>query len=211
MSDIKDLLESNQEWVRDVVETQPEFFAELAQGQSPEYLWIGCSDSRVPPNEIVGRLPGDMFVHRNIANLFKATDLNCQSVLQYAVDFLKVKHIIVCGHYGCGGVQASMGNGDHGVIDSWISSIKDMYTREKEAIESVADDAARFKLMCELNTKEQVINLAHSKTIQRAWQRGQEVAIHGWIFDIGSGVLKDLDVTVHGENDIEALYRFSKP
>jgi len=207
MSDIKDLLESNKAWANEVVAEQPEFFTTLAKQQNPEYLWIGCSDSRVPANQIVGRLPGEMFVHRNVANLVKHTDLNCLSVVQYAVDVLKVKHIIVCGHYGCGGVRAAMGQDDNGIVDTWLRSVKDMYSAKRKQIESIADDEERFHKFCEMNVEQQVLNLSHSKAVQRVWQRGQDLAIHGWVYGLEDGVLKDLNVSVSSMNDIEEIYR----
>lgn len=209
MSDIKDLLESNKAWANEVVAEQPEFFATLAKQQNPEYLWIGCSDSRVPANQIVGRLPGEMFVHRNVANLVKHTDLNCLSVVQYAVDVLKVKHIIVCGHYGCGGVRAAMGQDDNGIVDTWLRSVKDMYSAKRKQIESIADEEERFRKFCEMNVEQQVLNLSHGKAVQRAWQSGQSLAIHGWIYGLEDGVLKDLNVSVSSMNDIEEIYRVS--
>ena len=209
MSNIKDLLKSNKAWANDIEAQQPEFFSTLAKQQTPEYLWIGCSDSRVPANQIVGLLPGEMFVHRNIANLVKHTDLNCLSVVQYAVDVLKVKHIIVCGHYGCGGVRAAMGQDDNGIVDTWLRSVKDMYSAKRKQIESIADDEERFCKFCEMNVEQQVLNLSHNKVVQGAWQRGQALAIHGWIYGLQDGILKDLNVSVSSMNDIEEIYRIS--
>ena len=209
MSDIQDLLDANKQWAGDVVAKQPEHFAPLAEGQSPEYLWIGCSDSRVPANQVVGRLPGEMFVHRNIANQVKYSDLNCQSVIQYAVDVLKVKHIIVCGHYGCGGVMAATKGDNNGIVDEWLRAVKDMLNRERETIEAVTDADERFRLLCDLNVKEQVANVARLKTIQLAWLRGQELSIHGWVYDIKDGHINNLDVTITGQQDIDAIYRLN--
>lgn len=209
MSDIGELLDANKKWVDDVVSKQPKFFATLAKQQSPKYLWIGCSDSRVPANEIVGCLPGELFVHRNVANLVKHTDLNCLSVVQYAIDILKVEHIIVCGHYGCGGITAAMASDNHGIVDAWLRSVKDMYARERAAIEAVTDMEQRHRLLCEMNVKEQVAILSHTKSVQRGWQRGQDIAIHGWIYGIENGLIKDLEVTVQSMDEIDEIYRMS--
>jgi carbonic anhydrase len=207
MSGIQDLLDANKQWAKSVSDNDPDFFPALAQQQKPEYLWIGCSDSRVPANQITGLLPGEVFVHRNIANLVKYTDFNCQSVVQYAVDVLKVKHIIVCGHYGCGGVKAATTSDNNGMVDEWIRSIKDMYARDREKIEQVKDETERFRLLCELNAKEQVANLSRTKTIQAAWGRGQDLEVHGWIYDIKDGLLKDLQVSISAKEQLEEIYQ----
>jgi len=178
-----------------MIRRNPRFFKSLARQQSPRFLWIGCSDSRVPANEIVGLLPGELFVHRNVANLVIHTDMNCLSVLQYAVDVLKVEHVIVCGHYGCGGVAAAVGDRRHGLIDNWLRHIRDIYQRRKEELASEPDQAARLRRLCEINVEEQVANASHTTIVQDAWHRGQKLRIHGWIYDIQDGLLKDLGVS----------------
>lgn len=201
------LLDNNREWAEKVQREDPTFFSRLAAQQTPEYLWIGCSDSRVPANELLGLLPGDVFVHRNVANLVIHTDFNCLSVIQFAVEVLKVKHIIVCGHYGCGGVRAALNNDRHGLIDNWLRNIKDVYNRFETKFERVDDDKAREDLLCELNVMEQVNNVCHTTIVQNAWERGQELAIHGWIYSIKDGRLQDLGVCITGNEAIPEIYR----
>lgn len=205
---IADLMAANRRWAARMEEEHPGFFAELATQQSPEFLWIGCSDSRVPANEIVGLLPGELFVHRNVANLVKDSDFNCQSVLQFAVDILKVKHIIVCGHYGCGGVRTAMSNQNTGLSDNWLRTIKDLYFRERAGIDAIGEPEARVNALCELNVRTQVTNVVHTKIVQHAWHRGQELAVHGWIYDIRDGIVRDLGVSVRDMSSIEEIYRF---
>lgn len=192
---LKPLFDNNRRWAERISLEHPRFFEQLATQQSPEYLWIGCSDSRVPSNQIIDLMPGEVFVHRNIANMVIHTDLNCLSVLQYAVDVLKVKHIMVVGHYGCGGVRAAMGSQRLGLIDNWLGHLRDIY-RMHQAPLAELDDAAKFDRLCELNVIEQVANVTSSTIVQEAWHRGQEVAVHGWIYGIDNGLLTDLDVTV---------------
>ncbi len=194
MRTLRDFFERNRRWAEKVKETDPDFFMNLSRQQKPEYLWIGCSDSRVPANEIVDMLPGTIFVHRNIANLVIDTDLNCLSVVQYAVEILRVRHIIVCGHYGCGGVQAAMEDREHGLMDSWLQNIRDVYSRHRERVDAVEDERARIDLMCELNVIEQAANLCRTAIVRSAWQSGRELAVHGWIYGIEDGILRDLDV-----------------
>jgi carbonic anhydrase len=190
------LLEKNRRWSDSVKEREPDFFTELAKQQSPEFLWIGCSDSRVAANTIVGLQPGEIFVHRNIANIVTHTDMNCLSVIQFAVEVLKVKDIIVTGHYGCGGVLAAMDGARHGMIDNWLRHIQDTASIYEEFLAAQPDNQARLDKLCELNVIEQVINVAETTTLEDAWNRGQEVAIHGLIYDLGDGILRDLDVSV---------------
>jgi len=190
------LLEKNRRWSDSVKEREPDFFTELAKQQSPEFLWIGCSDSRVAANTIVGLQPGEIFVHRNIANIVTHTDMNCLSVVQFAVEVLKVKDIIVTGHYGCGGVLAAMDGARHGMIDNWLRHIQDTANLYEEYLASISDNRSRLDKLCELNVIEQVINVAETTTLEDAWNRGQEVAIHGLIYDLGDGILRDLDVSV---------------
>ncbi|AQZ93555.1 carbonate dehydratase [Halopseudomonas phragmitis] len=211
MPDLKQLFVNNRQWAEAIKEEDPEFFSKLAGQQAPEYLWIGCADSRVPANEIVGLLPGELFVHRNVANVVLHTDLNCLSVMQYAVDVLKVKHIIVTGHYGCGGVQAAMRNRQLGLIDGWLRSIRDLYYENWDRLEKLPDDETKLDRMCELNVIQQVANVSHSSIVQNAWHRGQDLAVHGFIYGIKDGHLKNLNVTVRGLEQIPEQYRLSLP
>ncbi|MGL4712333.1 MAG: carbonate dehydratase [Shewanella sp.] len=192
---LQPLFDNNRRWAGRIRQENPDFFEQLAKQQNPEYLWIGCSDSRVPSNQIIDLMPGEVFVHRNIANMVIHTDLNCLSVLQYAVDVLKVKHIMVVGHYGCGGVRAAMGTQRLGLIDNWLGHLRDIY-RIYQAELLQMDEAKRFARLCELNVIEQVANVTSSTIVQEAWDRGQDVAVHGWIYGIDNGLLTDLDVTV---------------
>lgn len=201
------LLEKNKRWSDSVKELEPDFFTELAKQQSPEYLWIGCSDSRVAANTIVGLRPGEIFVHRNIANIVTHTDMNCLSVIQFAVEVLEIKHIIVTGHYGCGGVQAAIEDTRHGLIDNWLRHIQDTASFYEEYLESLADDGSRFDKLCELNVVEQVINVSETTTVQDAWTRGQQVAVHGLIYDLSDGILRDLDVSVDKRLDKREMRR----
>ncbi|ASF14477.1 MULTISPECIES: carbonate dehydratase [Shewanella] len=192
---LKPLFDNNRRWAGRISQEHPDFFEQLAKQQNPEYLWIGCSDSRVPSNQIIDLMPGEVFVHRNIANMVIHTDLNCLSVLQYAIDVLKVKHIMVVGHYGCGGVRAAMGNQRLGLIDNWLGHLRDVYRLHHDELMQM-DEAKRFDRLCELNVIEQVSNVTSSTIVQEAWSRGQELAVHGWIYGIDNGLLTDLDVTV---------------
>jgi carbonic anhydrase len=202
----KKLLDNNKSWVTEQLVLDPQYFEKLAQGQTPEYLWIGCSDSRVPANTITGTDPGEMFVHRNIANMVVHSDMNMLSVLSYAVEVLKVKHIIVCGHYGCGGVNAAMGNKQIGLIDNWLRHIKDVYRyhhKELDAIENMEQRARRF---VEVNVMEQVHDLGKTSIVQNAWKNKQPLHIHGWVYDINDGIIKDLDVTFTCTKDLHKVY-----
>ena len=189
------VFESNKKWAEKVNEEDPLFFETLAKLQNPEYLWIGCSDSRVPANEIMGVKPGEVFVHRNIANMVIHTDLNCLSVIQYAIDVLKIKHIIVCGHYDCGGVNAAMDRCSHGLIDNWLRHIKDIYRIHEQELSNLKSVKERNNRLCELNIIEQVRNICDTTIVQDAWDRGQELYIHGWVYYLKDGVLKDLNVS----------------
>ncbi|MBU0484471.1 MAG: carbonate dehydratase [Proteobacteria bacterium] len=204
---LKNLFEKNKQWAGKIKEFDPDFFTKLSKQQNPEFLWVGCSDSRVPANEIVDMMPGEIFVHRNIANLVIHTDLNCLSVIQYAVEILKVKHIIVCGHYGCGGIKAAMDNRDHGLIDNWLRNIKDIYRFYQDRIDLLSEEKDRIDLLCELNVVEQVANICHTTIVQRAWKSGQELAVHGWIYSIEDGILKDLDVCTTNLDEISQTHR----
>ena len=178
----------------------------LSEQQSPEYLWIGCSDSRVPANQIMGLLPGEVFVHRNIANVVVHTDLNCLSVIQYAVEVLKVKHIMVVGHYGCGGVEAAMSKQPLGLIDNWLRHIKDVYRLHKDKIDATVDDKKRFDLLCELNVMEQVANVCHTTCVQNAWRNGQKLSVHGWVYGLDNGIIKDLKISTSALDEVDHLY-----
>ncbi|MFC1523905.1 carbonate dehydratase [Thermodesulfobacteriota bacterium] len=204
---LKNLFDKNKKWAEKVKKSDHDFFLNLSKQQNPEYLWIGCSDSRVPANEIVDMLPGEIFVHRNIANLVIHTDLNCLSVIQYAVEVLKVKHIIVCGHYGCGGIQAAMENKDLGLIDNWLRNIKDLYRSHQAKIDALPNEKEKINRMCELNVVEQVANICHTTIIQNAWKSGQELAVHGWIYSIEDGILKDLNVCITNPDEISHTHR----
>jgi carbonic anhydrase len=204
MISINQLFENNKAWVSDLTQNDPEFFSRLAHQQAPKYLWIGCSDSRVPANEIVGLLPGELFVHRNVANIVVHTDLNCLSVLQFAVDVLKVEHVIVCGHYGCGGVRAASEGARLGLVDNWLRNIQDINHKHEERIRNSPSEE-RLDLLCELNVIEQAVNVAQTTIVQDAWLRGQKLSIHGWIYAISNGLLRDLECTMSGLEDMTAV------
>ncbi|MFB9884867.1 carbonate dehydratase [Balneatrix alpica] len=203
---LPDLFQSNQRWAQRIKDQDPEFFAKLAQQQSPEYLWIGCADSRVPANEIVDLLPGELFVHRNVANVVSHNDFNCHSVIQYAVEVLKVKHIMVVGHYGCGGVRAALEDASHGLIDNWLRNIKDVYFKHEQHFRQLSSQDERVDLLCELNVMEQMINVCHTTIVQNAWRAGQELHVHGWIYDIQDGILKDLGLCVSALDQIPSYH-----
>ncbi|MDT5270643.1 MAG: carbonic anhydrase [Acidobacteriota bacterium] len=202
MKTLKRLFDSNRAWAEEIRAREPGFFHELAQKQAPEYLWIGCSDSRVPSTQLVSLTPGEMFVHRNVANIVVHTDLNCLSVMQYAVEVLKVRHIIVCGHYGCGGVQAALEGARFGLIDNWLRHVQDVVEKHADALARCEDAAARLHLLCELNVREQVLNVCRTTVVQDAWERGQELSVHGWVYALEDGLLRDLGLCVTGPEDI---------
>ncbi len=202
---LRPLFDKNRDWAAKVTAEDPHFFEKLSQQQEPEYLWIGCADSRVPANQIVDLLPGEVFVHRNIANVVVHTDLNCLSVIQYAVDVLKVRHIMVVGHYGCGGIKAAMETNEFGLIDNWLRHIKDVYRLHKSEVDSLDTFPAKFDRMCELNVIEQVANVCQTSIVQNAWKRGQDLVVHGWCYSIQDGHITDLNVTV--SNALEAEIR----
>lgn len=201
------ILENNIEWVEATLAEDPNYFTDLAKGQTPPLLWIGCSDSRVPANEIIGAKPGEVFVHRNIANLVVHSDMNMLSVLDYAVNVLKVKHVLVCGHYGCGGVKAAMGNDSVGIIDNWIRHIKDVYRLHKVELDGIEDETARFNRFVELNVIEQVCDLAKTSIVQSAWKNGQELSLHGWAYGLNSGFVTDLNVNFSSDKDLDDVYQ----
>lgn len=202
----KRLLENNKAWVTKQLSLNPDYFEDLAKGQSPEYLWIGCSDSRVPANEITGTKSGEIFVHRNIANMVVHSDMNMLSVLSYAVEVLKVKHVIVCGHYGCGGVNAAMGNKQYGLIDNWLRHLKDIYRIHSKELDGIKDEDHRSRRFVEINVMEQVLDLGKTSIVQNAWKTEQNLHLHGWVYDIRDGIIKDLDVTITGVEDLHNVY-----
>lgn len=206
MKILKSLFDKNLAWATAAKEKDPEFFSRLSTQQAPEYLWIGCSDSRVPPNQIVDLPPGEVFVHRNIANVVVHTDLNCLSVLQYSVEVLKVKHIIVCGHYGCGGIKAAMENQEHGLIDNWLRHIKDVIRFNAGKLKGLKHDK-KLDMLCELNVIEQVTNICNTTIVQNAWRKGAKISVYGWIYNIENGILKDLDTCITSIKQLEERYR----
>lgn len=206
MRDLSDLLENNRNWAGKIKAQQPDFFQTLSKQQSPQYLWVGCSDSRVPSNDIVGLMPGELFVHRNVANVVVHTDLNCLSVMQYAVEALKVKHIIVCGHYGCGGVRAALENNRLGLIDNWLRHVQDVKQKHEALLAGVDDESQRVDKLCELNVIEQVSNVCQTTIVQNAWERGQELAVHGWIYRLTDGLLRDLNICITKQDELATCY-----
>jgi carbonic anhydrase len=204
---IADLFERNRQWADSILEEDAEFFHRLSQQQNPDYLWIGCADSRVPANEILGMLPGDVFVHRNVANVVVHTDLNCLSVMQFAVDVLKVKHIIVTGHYGCGGVKAAVDRAKLGLIDNWLRHIQDVQTKHSVCLQPLQGEPALVDRMCELNVIEQVMNVSQSTVVQDAWARGQELSIHGFIYSVTDGLLRDLHMSASSTEEVQSCYK----
>lgn len=210
MSDFyKKILDNNKEWVETNLAKDPNYFKDLSTGQNPPLLWIGCSDSRVPANEITGTRAGEVFVHRNIANLVIHTDMNMLSVLDYAVNALKVKHVLVCGHYGCGGVKAAMGNESIGIIDNWIRNIKDVYRVHNEELSAIEDEDKKFNRMVELNVIEQVYNLAKTSIVQNAWNNGQELYLHGWVYGLNSGYVTDLNVNFSNNSELDTMFKLN--
>jgi len=207
MRTLKNLFDNNKAWSARMHKQDPEFFSQLSQQQSPGYLWIGCSDSRVPANQIVGLLPGELFVHRNVANLVVHTDLNCLSVMQFAVDMLKVRHIIVCGHYGCSGVQAALRRVRLGLSDNWLRNVEDVREKHHVLLERIRDDKQAHDRLCELNVIEQVFNVCQTSIARDAWEHGQELAVHGWIYGLHDGLLRDLNITVTDFHEALKIYQ----
>jgi carbonic anhydrase len=201
------LFENNSRWAASVRARDPAFFETLRHQQTPEFLWIGCSDSRVPANEIVGLMPGEMFVHRNVANVVVHTDLNCLSVLQYAVDVLRVRHVIVCGHYGCGGVRAALEGSRHGLVDNWLQHVRDVHDTHRARLEGLRDPEERHEVLCELNVATQVRNVCETTIVRDAWERGQSLAVHGWIYSIEDGRLRDLELCLGAPADAPVIER----
>jgi carbonic anhydrase len=204
------LFANNREWAAEVTRRDPEFFERLSRQQAPRYLWIGCSDSRVPANQIAGLPPGEMFVHRNVANVVVHTDLNCLSVIQFAVDVLQVEHIIVCGHYGCGGVLAALREDRMGLIDNWLRHVQDVRRKHQPQIDALGTEAERHSCLCELNVIEQVVNVCQTTVVRDAWARGQALAVHGWVYALSDGLLKDLGMCVTGETELAACFEESR-
>ncbi len=200
------LFKNNQAWAAQIKAADPDFFMNLSRQQNPEYLWIGCADSRVPANQIIGLMPGEVFVHRNIANIVAHADLNCLSVLQYAVDVLQVKHVIVCGHYGCGGIKAALDGRDHGLIDHWLCYIQDVYRCHKDELDALKGQKKNDRL-CELNIIEQVYNICQTAIVRNAWAAGRALDVHGWVYRIDDGILNDMDITVTSLDDFHQVYR----
>ena len=208
MSDFyKKILDNNKKWVEEQLDLDPEFFKDLAKGQQPPLLWIGCSDSRVPANQITNTLPGDIFVHRNIANVVVHTDMNMLSVLDYSVNVLKVKHVIVCGHYGCGGVNAALGNKQVGIIDNWLRNIRDVYRMHEREMSTIKDPEQKSNRMVELNAIEGAANVMNTSIVQNAWANGQELSIHAWVYSLKTGLIKDLKVSSHGLEDVSPAFK----
>jgi carbonic anhydrase len=206
MGTLDHLLQNNRAWAEGIKARDPEFFLKLSRQQLPNYLWIGCSDSRVPANEIVGLLPGELFVHRNVSNVVVHTDLNCLSVIQYAVDALKVKHIIVCGHYGCGGVRAALRSDRLGLIDNWLRHIQDVRQKHEGILTSISDETIRCDRLCELNVIEQTVNVSQTTIVRDAWGRGQKLSVHGWIYGLRDGILRDLNIFISRSDDTILAY-----
>ena len=203
----KNIVKNNREWVESCISQDPEYFRKLADRQQPPLLWIGCADSRVPANQIIGAEPGDVFVHRNIANMVVHSDMNMLSVLDYAVNVLKIKHVIVCGHYGCGGVEAALNNRTFGLIDNWLRHVQDVGAKHAPLLRACRDDAHRLQCLCELNVIEQVMNICHTSIARDAWERGQPLAVHGWIYGLKDGMLRDLDMTIAAPDEAREAYR----
>lgn len=199
---LKKIFDQNKQWAKNVTQSDPDFFEKLSVQQNPEYLWIGCADSRVPESQISGMIPGQVFVHRNIANIVSHTDLNCLSVIQYGVEVLKIKHIIVCGHYGCGGIKAAWEDKENGLIDNWLRNIQDVQRFHQNELDCIQSEKEKLDRLCELNVIEQVVNVCRTTIIRGAWKQNQELAVHGWIYNVKDGILKDLDICITNQGDI---------
>lgn len=210
MRELQKLFENNRIWSKNRRKEDAEAFLKLSEKQAPKYLWIGCSDSRLPANEILGLEPGELFVHRNVANLFPHTDFNCLSVLQYGVEYLGIEHVIVCGHYQCGGVAAAMENAQFGLVDNWLRNIRDVYFREKEELDRISETSLKYNRLVELNVLYQVMNVCHTTIIQNAWAKSKKLSIHGWVYDVSTGLLKDLNCCISSLNQIDETYRTLK-
>ncbi|HSX14188.1 MAG TPA: carbonate dehydratase [Chlamydiales bacterium] len=210
MKRLKILFQNNELWVASKMEKDPDYFSKTAKDQLPHYLWIGCSDSRVPANEIVGLEPGELFVHRNVANLCPHTDFNCLSVLEFAIDILKIEHVIVCGHYNCGGVKAAMMDHQLGLVDNWLRNIRDVFAANKQELDQIEDLGARYNRLVELNVLQQVKNICHTTIVQDAWHRKQPLTVHGWVYDLETGKLRDLGFNLSNIDDVDTIYHIKK-
>ena len=210
MRELQKLFENNRIWSQNRQKEDSEVFLKLSKKQTPKYLWIGCSDSRMPANEILGLEPGELFVHRNVANLFPHTDFNCLSVLQYGVEYLGIEHVIVCGHYQCGGVAAAMENAQFGLVDNWLRNIRDVYFREKEELDRISETPLKYNRLVELNVLYQVMNVCHTTIVQNAWEKNKKLSIHGWVYDVSTGLLKDLNCCISSIDQIDDTYRTLK-
>ncbi|MCF7806056.1 MAG: carbonate dehydratase [Simkaniaceae bacterium] len=211
MRELQHLFKNNRLWAENMQKKDDKAFQRLSEKQTPKYLWIGCSDSRIPANEILGLEPGELFVHRNVANLFPHTDFNCLSVLQYGIDYLNIEHVIVCGHYQCGGVAAAMENEQFGLVDNWLRNIRDVYAREKELLDAITDKTQKYDRLVELNVLNQVMNVCHTTIVQNAWAQKKRLFVHGWVYDLSTGLLKDLDCCISSLDQIDGLYMTLKP
>lgn len=210
MSELEHLFKNNQAWAAGKIKKDPEIFSRLSKKQTPKYLWIGCADSRIPASEILGLEPGELFVHRNIANLFPHTDFNCLSVLQYAVEALGVEHVIVCGHYGCGGVAAAMENAQFGLVDNWIRPIRDIYSQEKEKLDRLGSPSEKYNRLIELNVLHQALNVCHTTIVQNTWAKQKKLSVHGWVYDLATGLLKDLNCSISSIDQVDIVFRTLK-
>jgi len=207
MRALQKLFENNKIWAEETLKKDPDTFLKLSEKQTPKYLWIGCSDSRIPANEVLGLEPGEVFVHRNVANLCPHTDFNCLSVLQYGIDYLNIEHVIVCGHYRCGGIAAAMENAQFGLVDNWLRNIRDVYSREKEQLDCISNKSLRNDRLVELNVLYQVMNVCHTTIVQNAWANKKSLYVHGWIYDVSTGLLKDLNCCISSLDQIDSTYR----
>lgn len=210
MKELKHLFEKNKAWAKNQLQKNPKTFEALSETQTPKYLWIGCADSRVPASEILGLEPGDVFVHRNVANLLPHTDFNALCVLQYGIDALEIEHVIVCGHYGCGGVKSAMKNAQFGLVDNWLRNIRDVYSREKEELENISDMDQRCNRLVELNVLHQVMNVCHTTIVQNAWADNKKLCVHGWVYDISTGLIKDLNCCISSLDQVDKTYHTLK-
>lgn len=206
MRELKHLFDNNKAWAEECIKNDPQSFKKHADGQAPKYLWIGCSDSRIPANEMIGLEPGEVFVHRNVANIFPHTDINCLSVLEFGIVHLGIEHVIVCGHTGCGGVAAAMESAQFGLVDNWLRHIRDVYRLEKDTLDQISDKNKRYNRLIELNVIHQAMNVCHTTIVQNAWKQGKKVTIHGWVYDIATGLIKDLDCCISSLDQVPTPY-----
>ena len=210
MRELKKLFENNENWAKKKIEKDPDVFTKNAEVQKPKYLWIGCSDSRIPANEVLGLEPGEVFVHRNVANLVPHSDINCLSVLEYSITQLDIEHVIVCGHYGCGGVKAAMENTQFGLVDNWLRHLRDVYASEKEVLDEIVEPEEKYEKLVELNVIYQAMNVCHTTIVQNAWAKGKKLSIHGWVYDIKTGLLRDLNCCISSLDQVDDIYKTLK-